>query len=185
MPIKKKWEVDNTWTLFLDRDGVINERIFNGYILNTSEFKFIEGVKEALSLLKNHFNLSFVVTNQQGIAKALMTERNLLDIHAYMCDQILQTGGKIDKCYFASNMRDAENDIRKPKSAMALMAKQEFPEIDFQKSIMVGDTDSDIHFGKNIGMKTVRIKTEEVIGVDADYTVKSLYEFAKMINNEI
>ena len=85
MPIKKKMEVDNTWTLFLDRDGVINERIFNGYILNTSEFKFIEGAKEALSLLKNHFNLSFVVTNQQGIAKDLMTERNLLYIHAYMC----------------------------------------------------------------------------------------------------
>ena len=181
----KKWGIDSTWTLFLDRDGVINERVFDGYILTVSEFNFIDGVKKSLSLLKRHFNLSFIVTNQQGIAKGLMTERNLIDIHAYMCDQILQAGGKIDQCYFASNLRGAENDSRKPKSSMALAAKRDFSEIDFKQSVMVGDTDSDILFGKNIGMKTVRIKTKEKIGIEADCTVESLYEFAKMIENEI
>ena len=64
---------------------------------------------------------------------------------------------------------------------MAEMAKLEFPEIEFKRSIMVGDTDSDILFGKNIGMRTVRIKTAEPIGVEADLTVDSLYEFLKKI----
>ena len=49
---------------------------------------------------------------------------------------------------------------------------------------MIGDTDSDILFGKNVGMFTVRIKTEEPIGLEADLTVDSLNEFLKRINNE-
>ena len=60
----------------------------------------------------------------------------------------------------------------------------EFSEIEFKRSIMIGDTDSDILFGKNIGMLTVRIKTEEPIGLEADLTVDSLNQFLKRINNE-
>ena len=47
---------------------------------------------------------------------------------------------------------------------------------------MVGDTDSDILFGKNLGMKTVRIKTEEPINIEADITCLSLLEFSEKIN---
>ena len=50
---------------------------------------------------------------------------------------------------------------------------------------MVGDTDSDILFGKNLGMKTVRVKTDETIGVEADLTVLSLLDFSKKLKNEI
>jgi len=46
---------------------------------------------------------------------------------------------------------------------------------------MVGDTDSDILFGKNLGMKTVRVKTVEEINVQADFTVNSLYELSKVL----
>ena len=64
------------------------------------------------------------------------------------------------------------------------MLKNDFPMTDFKKSIMVGDTDSDILFGKNLGMKTVRIKTEEPISIDADYTCLSLKELSKKIYYE-
>lgn len=183
MPIRD-WNIDRTWTLFLDRDGVINKRIVGGYVSNPSEFEFIPGVRKAIAQLSDYFQLIFVITNQQGIAKGIMTERNVLEIHAYMKDQIYLAGGKIEKCYFAPNMEGAEEDIRKPNSAMALMAKKEFPQIQFDKCIMVGDTDSDIEFGRNLGMKTVRIKTEEPIGLKADLTVNSLIEFANSIRNE-
>ena len=177
----KDWQIDATWTLFLDRDGVINERVFGGYITNVESFKFLPNVETAIAGFTKLFNRVIVVTNQQGVGKGLMTERNVLEIHSYMSDQIHLAGGKIDKCYFAPNLRGAEEDLRKPGSAMAEMAKMEFPEIEFERSIMVGDTDSDILFGKNIGMKTVRIKTAEPIGVEADLTVDSLYEFLKKI----
>ena len=181
----KNWGVDGTWTLFLDRDGVINDRIFGGYVTEIAEFNFLEKSDEAIAILSNIFHLTFVVTNQQGIGKGLMTEFDLLEIHAYMSDQIHRQGGKINKCLFAPNLRGAEDDMRKPKPDMAELAQMEYPQVQFDRCVMVGDTDSDILFGKNLGMKTVRIKTEEAIGVEADLTVSSLFEFSQKIKNEV
>ncbi len=178
------WNIDQTWTLFLDRDGVINVRKFGGYITKVSEFEFLSNAKEAIVSLSNFFQLTIVVTNQQGIAKGIMTDRNVLEIHTYMCDQIQQAGGKIDKCYFAPNRKGAENDMRKPTPVMAELAKMHYPQINFKRCVMVGDTDTDIEFGRNLGMKTVRIKTEEPIGLEADLTVSSLSEFANLIERE-
>lgn len=180
----KDWNIDKTWTLFLDRDGVINHRVFGGYITKVDEFQFLPGATEAIALLSNRFHLVLVVTNQQGVGKGLMSERNVIEIHTYMCDQVHLAGGKIAKCYFAPNLKGAEDDLRKPSPAMAELAKMEFPQIDFSKSVMVGDTDTDIEFGKNLGMKTVRIKTIEPIGVDADVTVSSLLDFANLVKHE-
>ena len=171
------WGIDNTWTLFLDRDGVINKRKFGGYITTIEEFEFLPGVLPALSEFSKIFHRIIVVTNQQGIAKNLMTERNLLEIHTYMCDRVYEVGGKIDKCYFAPNLKGAEDDMRKPGPAMAELAKMEFPEIDFERCVMVGDTDSDILFGRNLGMKTVGVRSEEILTEKADTEVESLNEF--------
>lgn len=179
------WNIDTTWTLFLDRDGVINKRIFGNYVTGKEAFEFLDRAKEAVALLSDYFELIIVVTNQQGIAKGIMTERNLKDIHTYMCEEIHLAGGKIDKCYFAPNLHGAEDDMRKPKPKMAELAKADFPKIDFHKSIMVGDTDTDIEFGRNLGMKTVRIKSDETVSCPADITVDSLILFANKLKNEI
>lgn len=173
----KDWKIDKTWTLFLDRDGVINERIWGGYVTDRSEFNFLPEVKDAIKGFSRHFGLIIVVTNQQGIGKGIMDERNLFDVHNYMCDEVYKYGGKIDKCFFAPNLKGAEDDIRKPNPDMGLMAKAEFPQIDFSNSVMIGDTDTDIQFGRNLGMKTVRMITDEPVNVSADAEVKSLMEF--------
>jgi D-glycero-D-manno-heptose 1,7-bisphosphate phosphatase len=178
------WNVDSSWTLFLDRDGVINHRIMGGYVTCIDEFKFLDGVLEAFSHFNHLFSNIFIVTNQQGIAKGIMKERNLLDVHGYMEGEVLKANGKITKSYYAPELKSDENSTRKPKPIMALKAKEEYPSIDFSKSIMVGDTDSDIKFGKNLGMKTVRIKTVEPIGVEADLTCISLKEFSELLSYE-
>lgn len=175
------WGIDNTWTLFLDRDGVINKRKFGGYITSVEEFEFLPEVLPAMAGLSKIFHRIIVVTNQQGIGKNLMTERNLLEIHTYMCDRVYEAGGKIDKCYFAPNLRGAEDDMRKPGPAMAELAQMEFPEIDFENAVMVGDTDSDILFGRNLGMKTVGVLSEEKLSEKADVEVRSLNEFLKKL----
>lgn len=178
------WQIDSSWSLFLDRDGVINERIMGGYVSKVEDFHFLPGVEIAISKFTTLFSSIFVVTNQQGIAKKIMTESNLLEIHSYMTDELLKMNGKITKCYYAPGFKNEENSIRKPNPAMGLMAKKEFPLIDLNKSIMVGDTDSDIKFGKNLGMKTIRIRTEEPINFDADHTCDSLLELANIFENE-
>lgn len=178
------WNINQNWTLFLDRDGVINKRIFGGYITKIEEFKFLSTPK-TIAKLTSFFQRTIIVTNQQGIGKGIMSERNLSDIHDYMSRSVEADGGKIDYCYFAPNLRGAEEDSRKPNKSMGLKAKSDFPEIEFNQSIMVGDTDSDIQFGKNLGMKTVRIQTEEQIAVSADITVNSLNDLLKLVNNAI
>jgi HAD superfamily hydrolase (TIGR01662 family) len=113
-----------------------------------------------------------------------MTERNLLEIHTYMNNEIYAAGGKIDKCYFAPNLIGAEDDMRKPGPAMAELAKMEFTEIEFSRCVMVGDADSDILFGKNLGMKTVRVRSQEKADVPADIEVDGLHELVTKLTHE-
>jgi D-glycero-D-manno-heptose 1,7-bisphosphate phosphatase len=175
------WGIDHSWTLFLDRDGVINVRLMGDYVKNREEFSFISGVPEAIVQFNNIFSRIFVVTNQQGIGKGVMTESNLLDVHSYMLDGVRMVGGKIDHCYFAPQLAIENSNMRKPGSGMALKAKLDFPEIDFSRSVMVGDSDSDIEFGKNLGMRTVKVTNEESDTSNADLYVKSLKEFSDLL----
>jgi histidinol-phosphate phosphatase family protein len=178
----KDWNIDKSWTLFLDRDGVINERNFDGYITTPNQFKFITGVFDALNIFESCFGKIVLVTNQQGVAKEIMSECNLNDVHRYMCQELQEKiGFEFDAIYAATNFKGAIVDRRKPSSAMAMEAKEVFPSISFQKSIMIGDTDGDLKFGTNLGMKTVLIKSSENVSEKADVSAGSLKEFALMM----
>ena len=95
----KNLNIDDTWCLFLDRDGVINKRVEGDYIKKWEEFEFLPGVLEALHIFSGVFDKIFVVTNQQGIGKGLMTEIDLEHIHDEMIQEIKINGGRINKIY--------------------------------------------------------------------------------------
>ena len=180
--IVASWNINKSWTLFLDRDGVINERNFGGYIISPNQFKFKNGVLDALEIVDIVFGKSILITNQQGVAKKIMSERNLKEVHRYMSQELkLKSNFEFDAIFTATNFRGAQNDRRKPNSSMALEAKELFSTIDFKKAVMVGDTDSDIKFGTNLGMKTVLVKSDEVVVEKPDVVVSSLKEFALML----
>jgi D-glycero-D-manno-heptose 1,7-bisphosphate phosphatase len=168
--------IDASWTLFLDRDGVINQRDFSGYIQKKEQFYFEEGVLDFLKFASFHFGKIIVVTNQQGVGKGLMSLNALESIHECMISEINKAGGRIDAVYVATNLKNADNDRRKPLSVMGLEAQNTFPEIDFSKSIMIGDTDSDLKFGKKLGMITILKKSKEKISMDFDFEVSNLRE---------
>lgn len=178
------YHIDKSWALFLDRDGVINRRIEADYVKTIDEFVFLDQVLESLAKLKDLFGSIFIVTNQQGIGKGLMTLEDLEIVHAYMLDEIEKNGGKIDRVFFCPELNESNHPDRKPQIGMALKAKNEYPEIDFSKSIMVGDSISDMEFGKNAGMKTVFISTkyEKIDKIDVDAICKSLSNFTDLIN---
>ena len=172
--------INDDWTLFLDRDGVINVRIIDGYVTKIEEFEFLPNVIDAFKIFKNKFKRIIVVTNQQGVGKGIMTIDDVERVHEYMIQQIENQGGKIDKVYFCPQLKSEVDNYRKPSPKMAYFAKNDFPEIDLSKSIMVGDMNSDIEFGKNAGMKTVFIGDNE-LKLNPDSRYDSLYAFAKMI----
>ncbi|NTW24660.1 MAG: HAD-IIIA family hydrolase [Lentimicrobium sp.] len=150
-------KIDKSWSLFLDRDGVINERLPDDYIKSWDQFHFVEGSLEAIKIFTGVFGRIVVVSNQQGVGKGLMTETELALIHKEMHSAVNQAGGKIDKVYHSPFLASENHHSRKPSVGMGLMAKRDFNDIIFRKSVMVGDSFSDILFGKRLGMKTVFI----------------------------
>jgi histidinol-phosphate phosphatase family protein len=146
----------NTNTLFLDRDGVINKHRINDYVKDWKEFEFLPGVLEAMALLNLYFNRIFIVTNQRGVGKKIMSELDLIDINNRMLSTIRKANGRIDKIYYCTEMDDS-NLNRKPNPGMAYQAKSDYPEIEFNQCIMVGDSQSDIEFGNRLGMTTLLI----------------------------
>jgi len=151
-------KIDKTWTLFIDRDGVINHEKKADYIRNWNEFKFQDGVLKALEILNDKFGVIVMVTNQKGVGKGVMTYEDLTVIHQNMIRIIETNNGRVDKIYFCSDL--AEDSInRKPNPGMAFQAKNDFPSIDFSKSLMVGNKLSDMGFGRNAGINTVFVAT--------------------------
>ena len=180
----------NKRTLFLDRDGVINHRIVGSYVRKWSEFEFMEGTLEALNTLKKYFSPIFVVTNQQGIAKGVMTEQDLQLLHTQMKEKIEKAGGVLDAIYYCKEHERENPPCRKPNIGMALQAQKDFPVINLNNAVMVGDSISDIEFGLRLDMQTVLITTKEDIDTQKlekikpqiNYTCSSLLEFAQIID---
>ncbi len=184
-----RWNIDLSWSLFLDRDGVINHRLPGDYVKSLEEFSFIQGVPEAIAIFSKMFSKVIVVTNQQGVAKGLMSAETLHRIHQFMVSEIEKTGGRIDLTLFAPHLESENNIMRKPNIGMALKAKRSFPDLRFRKSIMVGDSVGDMLFGKRVGMKTVLISNDSTLARNfhkiVDMQCSSLHELAEqlIVNN--
>ncbi len=181
----KNLNINKNWTLFLDRDGVINKKIDNDYVKQWIEFEFIEGVLDALKFLNTLFGNIIVVTNQQGIGKKLYRKEDLEIIHKNMLYEIAYHGGKIDKVYFSPYLKSENHPFRKPGIGMALKAKEDISTINFKESIMVGDSMSDMEFGRNAGMKTIYISEEITENDKIDFNFKSLNELVISLQNSI
>ncbi len=176
--------IDKSWTLFLDRDGVINKRIFGGYVQHPEEFEFLPHVPESLALFSQIFGRIIVVTNQQGIGKRIMSETQLYAIHRKMTDEVEKAGGKIDAVFYCPDIVSKRENCRKPSPELALEARKQFPEIDFNKSMMVGDTETDMIFGKNAGMFTLLVGNDSVPPETVDFKIPDLSFLASQFKSK-
>ena len=190
------------WSLFLDRDGVINEKLTGAYVKDFTEFKFKKDFLDIFPKIAPCFDYIFIVTNQQGIGKGLMTINDLEVIHNKMNEHLRALNGKIDKIYFCPHLVEENCSCRKPKPGMAHMAKKDFPAVDFKKAVLIGDSESDIEFGKSVGMKTIFINSNDdkqsalcrdahsrvpapnaasMLQANADYSVTDFYKIENII----
>lgn len=178
LPIK----IDNSFTLFLDRDGVINKKLEGDYVKKWREFEFIDGVLEALNQFNTIFKHIVIVTNQQGIGKGLMTVKDLEKIHSKMLQKIEEAGGRIDMIYFAPQLANENSMFRKPNTGMALQAQKDFSTINFKKSIICGDSETDIQMGRKLGMICVSIGNENL---NADLKFENLEAFKDFVISQL
>lgn len=177
-------QIDKSWTLFLDRDGVINVERLGKYVLHWGEFVFSEGVLDVFKKLSDTFGKIIIISNQRGVTKGLMTEEDLKSIHQEMQREVNLAGGRIDKIYYCID-KDEKCFNRKPNPGMALQAFKDFPDIEPSKSIMVGNKPSDMKFGRAAGVHTVFVKTtnpdQSFPHADIDMAFPSLFDFASAL----
>lgn len=173
--------IDPSWTLFLDRDGTINARLIGDYVKSIKEFTFLPHALEGIYLLSSLFDTIVVVTNQQCIDKEIITHEELQVIHNHMMTKIHEAQGRIDEIYYCPRLAVYDPLCRKPNPGMAIQAKDDFPTIDFSKSLMVGDTESDMLFGSRLGMKTALILDGDNEDIQADIKVKDLRTLASYL----
>ena len=125
-----------------------------------------------------------MISNQRGVGKEIMTEADLQSIHLEMQREVEIVGGKIDRIYYCID-KDDKCFNRKPNPGMALQALRDFPGIDLDKTIMVGNKPSDMRFGKVAGVHTVFVTTtnpgQPFPHPDIDIMYPTLSDFAEAL----
>ena len=144
-------------TIFLDRDGVLNEKMPEGrWVASLADFHVLPGVPQAIARLNRAGIKVIVVTNQRGIALGLFSAADVEGIQNSFQNLLKTHGAYVDGFYFCPHDR-LECNCRKPLSGMFEQAKRNFPEINAATSAMIGDSLPDIEFGRRLGMLTVFI----------------------------
>jgi len=176
---------------FLDRDGVINQKVPEGqYVTRWEDFHVLPGVVEGIAQLNRAGLPVIVVTNQRCVAKGLITEKELQKLHLQMLEYFAKAGATIDAIYYCPHDLEPPCLCRKPAPGMLLEAARTH-DLDLAASWMMGDSDIDIQAGKNAGCKTVRLSQKEQTGgqtgptsalpSDADDVAFSLLEAVRKI----
>ena len=148
-------------TLFLDRDGVINRWLPGDYVRTWDMFAFLPCILESLRNWARRFKHIIIVSNQRGVGKGRMTQEELDTVHARMLDEIRRAGGRIDAIYTCSEL-DEDHPMRKPQTGMFAQACRDFPDITPERSLMLGDAESDREFAANCGMPFVLMETADL-----------------------
>lgn len=145
------------WTIFLDRDGVINRNPPQGdYVKCCKEFQFLPGVLTAIArLTKAGFRL-LVITNQACISKGLVSWATVHEIHALMMQEVDRARGHIEAVLCCPHLEGAGCDCRKPAPGLILRAREEYG-VDLGRAIMVGDSLRDVQTGAAVGVPTIMV----------------------------
>jgi D-glycero-D-manno-heptose 1,7-bisphosphate phosphatase len=179
-------------TVFLDRDGVLNEKMPEGrYVTFREEFRLLPGAAEAIARINRIGLRAILVSNQRGIALGLYTGEDVDAIHAWLQSFLAGRGARLDGIYYCPHDK-GECDCRKPMPGLFEQAVMNFPDIDAQSSMMIGDSLSDMEFGRRLGMMCILIEgdpTRRKPGIEqarglANFTCASLAEAVDLLLDE-
>lgn len=163
--------------VFLDRDGVINIDCVD-YTYKVEDFKIIDGVREALKILKENGFLLIVITNQSGIIKGIYSHEDVKKCHRYLQDE---TNHRIDAFYYSPYHEKYTASLsRKPGTLMFERAIAKF-DIDPASSWMIGDKERDLQPARQLGIKTILLPEDGKPSPSADFIYKNLLKATKGI----
>lgn len=133
----------NSPAIFVDRDGVINERIPCGYVTQWSEFRFIEGMEQTLAELSTFGLPLIVISNQAGVGKGMVSPESLAQITESFVSSLRNRGAKVDAVYYCPHVPEARCSCRKPAIGLLRQAAEDW-RIDLKRSVLIGDSANDL-----------------------------------------
>ena len=152
---------------FLDRDGVIN--IDKGYTFQINDFEWILDSKKAIKYLNDKSYYVFIVTNQSGITRGYYSEKDVINLHNYINNELIQYDAHIDDFFYSPFHPDIKNEkydhlshLRKPNTGMLELAVKKW-EVDLSKSFLIGDKDTDIQCAENFGIVGYQFKNGSLL----------------------
>ncbi len=139
---------------FFDRDGTLNVDK-NGYISDPAEMHLFQSTSEVLKYLKLLDYKIFIISNQSGIGRGLITPEAYRKVNYKF---LMLSGGynTIDDILYCPHTPEQNCQCRKPKTFLLNIVKEQY-KIDLKKSYFVGDKDIDILCGKKAGLKTIKL----------------------------
>ena len=140
--------------VFFDRDGTLMEDAH--YCGDPALVRVFSGVPAALQRLKGAGFGVFIITNQSGIGRGLITEAQYRAVQ----EEFLRQAGRdsIDATYYCPDAPGLPSQCRKPEPGMVLAAAAEH-HIDLAASYFVGDKYADLECGRRAGTRTVLVLT--------------------------
>ena len=145
-------------TVFIDRDGVINEDLIDDYIKSWDDFRFIPGSVEAMKKLSAKGYNIVIISNQAGIGDGIYSETTLDHITNRMLHELKQNSVEVKGIYYCLHGKDAGCECRKPKTGLFVQAAKDI-KFNPTETYFIGDKATDIEAGKKFGLKTLFVLT--------------------------
>lgn len=147
--------------IFFDRDGTLNHD--TGYVYRIADFRWLPGAVNVVRALNTRGYYVFIVTNQSGVARGLYGEAAVRDLHDWMNDELRAAGAHIDDFRYCPHHPEASVAAyrtvcacRKPAAGMLLDLMKTWPVLR-ERSIMIGDRESDAEAGRAAGIASALV----------------------------
>jgi D-glycero-D-manno-heptose 1,7-bisphosphate phosphatase len=140
--------------VFLDRDGVINEKIPGGYVTDWNSFRFVPGITGALRALSSIGLPIIVVSNQAGVGKGMPSRRVLGQITRRFVEALRKEGARVDAVYYCPHAPESGCNCRKPRPGLLEQAAEDWG-VALTRSVLVGDSQSDLKAADAVGCRAV------------------------------
>ena len=187
--------------VFLDRDGIIVELVWDPVDESyegpnvTADVRLVHGATDAIRRIRSLDYRTIVVSNQPGAAKGKASRDDLLEAHEHVVRLLAEAGVVIDDYRYCLHHPDALDpelaqvcDCRKPKPGMLLQAGAAL-DIDFSRSWMIGDSDSDAEAGRMAGCRTILVENprsshRRAIDTRVDFRAKDVTHAVDIVMSE-
>ena len=156
--------------IFIDRDGVINERIADGYVTAWDEFRFLPGITQALAEISRLRLPMIVVSNQAGVRRRLIRPSALGDLTGRFVGALAREGARIDAVYYCPHAPEDGCRCRKPRPGLLLEAARDW-RLDLGRSALIGDSARDLEAARAAGCRSVLLQAGSAPATPPDPTL--------------